>query len=292
MTLTAEPQAIVSLAPSNTEIVCARRRRSCRGRDRLRRLSAEVVDIDKAATMARSMSRPSSPPSPTWRSPRQPADALRGHRPAAHLGLSALVLNPSRSTRRPHIEFLGTAIAAGRGNGGGRDDGRTHRAVERPSPASSGRGPSTRRAFRGHHRHGRGGLVLRQPDPHSRRRAHHRDAPSTAIRSTTWRPPTPSRTRSERSPRRTPTPESVAVRPGWDVMTAAQDDRVVVVTEDVVIMRPGPRSWTASRRSLGYSTRSVADWPDARRGRTAAAVRDRGSHGWRSRWGAASSSSS
>lgn len=37
------------------------------------------------------------------------------------------------------------------------------------------------------------------------------------------------------------TPESVAARPGWGSMTAVADDRVLVITEDVVITRPGPR---------------------------------------------------
>jgi iron complex transport system substrate-binding protein len=37
------------------------------------------------------------------------------------------------------------------------------------------------------------------------------------------------------------TPESVAARPGWETMTAVAEDRVVVVREDVVITRPGPR---------------------------------------------------
>jgi iron complex transport system substrate-binding protein len=37
------------------------------------------------------------------------------------------------------------------------------------------------------------------------------------------------------------TPESVAARPGWETMTAVADQRVVVVREDVVITRPGPR---------------------------------------------------
>jgi len=37
------------------------------------------------------------------------------------------------------------------------------------------------------------------------------------------------------------TPESVAGRPGWETMTAVADGRVVVVREDVVITRPGPR---------------------------------------------------
>jgi len=35
--------------------------------------------------------------------------------------------------------------------------------------------------------------------------------------------------------------ESVAARAGWDSMTAVADGRVVVVTHDVVITRPGPR---------------------------------------------------
>jgi iron complex transport system substrate-binding protein len=39
----------------------------------------------------------------------------------------------------------------------------------------------------------------------------------------------------------TVTPESVAARPGWDTMTAVVEGRVVSVAEDVVITRPGPR---------------------------------------------------
>lgn len=37
------------------------------------------------------------------------------------------------------------------------------------------------------------------------------------------------------------TPDSVAARPGWAAMTAVQSGDVVVVTDDVVITRPGPR---------------------------------------------------
>ena len=37
------------------------------------------------------------------------------------------------------------------------------------------------------------------------------------------------------------TPESVAGRPGWGEMTAVQDGSIVVVLDDVVITRPGPR---------------------------------------------------
>ena len=37
------------------------------------------------------------------------------------------------------------------------------------------------------------------------------------------------------------TAESVAERPGWETMTAVEDGRVVVMAEDVVITRPGPR---------------------------------------------------
>ena len=37
------------------------------------------------------------------------------------------------------------------------------------------------------------------------------------------------------------TPESVAARPGWSAMSAVQNGRVVVMLEDPVITRPGPR---------------------------------------------------
>jgi cobalamin transport system substrate-binding protein len=37
------------------------------------------------------------------------------------------------------------------------------------------------------------------------------------------------------------TPETVAARPGWEGMTAVVDDRVEVMTADEVITRPGPR---------------------------------------------------
>jgi iron complex transport system substrate-binding protein len=37
------------------------------------------------------------------------------------------------------------------------------------------------------------------------------------------------------------TAESVAARPGWETMTAIADGRVVPVAEDIVITRPGPR---------------------------------------------------
>jgi iron complex transport system substrate-binding protein len=40
---------------------------------------------------------------------------------------------------------------------------------------------------------------------------------------------------------RSVTPETVAARPGWETMAAVQAGRVVPVTEDVVITRPGPR---------------------------------------------------
>jgi iron complex transport system substrate-binding protein len=37
------------------------------------------------------------------------------------------------------------------------------------------------------------------------------------------------------------TPETVAARPGWETMTAVAEGRVVAVSEDLVITRPGPR---------------------------------------------------
>lgn len=37
------------------------------------------------------------------------------------------------------------------------------------------------------------------------------------------------------------TPQSVAARPGWAEMTAVREGRIVVMTDDLVITRPGPR---------------------------------------------------
>jgi iron complex transport system substrate-binding protein len=37
------------------------------------------------------------------------------------------------------------------------------------------------------------------------------------------------------------TPASVTARPGWGEMTAVKDGRIVIVLDDVVITRPGPR---------------------------------------------------
>jgi iron complex transport system substrate-binding protein len=39
----------------------------------------------------------------------------------------------------------------------------------------------------------------------------------------------------------TVTPESVAARPGWGEMTAVRDGRILPMLEDVVVTRPGPR---------------------------------------------------
>jgi iron complex transport system substrate-binding protein len=37
------------------------------------------------------------------------------------------------------------------------------------------------------------------------------------------------------------TPESVVARPGWGELTAVREDRVIVFTDDLVVTRPGPR---------------------------------------------------
>jgi iron complex transport system substrate-binding protein len=52
-----------------------------------------------------------------------------------------------------------------------------------------------------------------------------------------------------------PTPEEVAARPGWEVMTAVADGAIIPV-EDVVITRPGPRL------PEGLRNLAAGIWPD------------------------------
>lgn len=58
-----------------------------------------------------------------------------------------------------------------------------------------------------------------------------------------------------------PTPEQVAARPGWDVMTALREDRVVTV-QDTEITRPGPRLSTGLR-NLAAAIRPDVTLPPA-----------------------------
>ena len=58
-----------------------------------------------------------------------------------------------------------------------------------------------------------------------------------------------------------PTPEQVAARPGWDVMTALREDRVVTV-QDTEITRPGPRLGTGLR-NLAAAIHPDASLPPA-----------------------------
>ncbi len=55
------------------------------------------------------------------------------------------------------------------------------------------------------------------------------------------------------------TPEIVKARPGWDVMTAVRNDRIVAV-DDIVITRPGPRL-TEGLRQLAAAIHPDADLP-------------------------------
>ena len=58
-----------------------------------------------------------------------------------------------------------------------------------------------------------------------------------------------------------PTPEQVAARPGWNVMTAVREDRVVTV-QDTEITRPGPRL-AVGLRNLAAAIRPDVTLPPA-----------------------------
>jgi iron complex transport system substrate-binding protein len=247
ITLTAEPQAIVSLAPSNTEIVCALD--AC---DRVVGVTdfddypPEVVDIDKVVTMAQVDVEAVVAAEPDLvlaagneLTPSAVIDQL------ADLGLSVLVLYPeSLDEVTADIELVGMAI--------GQQDEAT--AVVATMDA---RIAAVEAAIDGLERPrtfyevgvfegtiytaGEGSFLASLIDTAGGEPITG-DALSTAIEIEDLVAADPELILlGDATYDETITPESVAGRPGWDAMTAVADDRVVVVTEDVVITRPGPR---------------------------------------------------
>lgn len=247
VTLVAEPQRIVSLAPSNTEIVCAI--------DACERLvgvtdfddyPAEVVEIDKVVTMAQVDVEAVVATEPDLvlaagneLTPSAVIDQI------ADLGVPVLVLYPeSLDEVSADIQLVGMAV--------GRDDeaaaliedmatrvGAVEEAVadlERPRTfyeVSVFEGTiytAGESSFLASLIETAGGEPITG------------DALSTSIELEELVAADPELILlGDATYDSTITPESVAQRQGWEAMTAVGDGRVVVVTDDVVITRPGPR---------------------------------------------------
>jgi len=247
VTLEAEPQRFVSLAPSNTEIVCAID--AC---DRLVGVTdfddypADVVEIDKVVTMAQVDVEAVVAAEPDLvlaagneLTPTEIIDQI------ADLGVPVLVLYPeSLDEVSANIELVGMAV--GRDGEAAALVGEIASRVEAVEQAVADlERPRTfyevsvfegtiytagERSFLASLIETAGGEPVTG------------DALSTSIEleelvavdpelillgDATYDP--------------TITPETVAQRQGWETMTAVDDGRVVVVSEDVVITRPGPR---------------------------------------------------
>ena len=246
-TLAAEPDAIVSLAPSNTEIVCALG--AC---DRLVGVTdfddypAEVIEVDKVVTMAQVDVEAVVAAEPDLvlaagneLTPTAVIDQL------AELGLPVLVLYPeSLDEVGADILLVGTAI-------GRRDaaadlvedmDARVTAVEEAVAGLDRPRTFYEVSVFEGTIYTAGEGSFLASLIETAGGEPITGDALSTSIEIEDLVAADPELILlGDATYDETITPESVAARPGWDAMTAVADGRVVVVTDDVVITRPGPR---------------------------------------------------
>ncbi len=247
VTLEAEPQRIVSLAPSNTEIVCAID--AC---DRLVGVTdfddypAEVVEIDKVVTMAQVDVEAVVAAEPDLvlaagneLTPTAIIDQI------ADLGVPVLVLYPeSLDEVSANIEMVGMAV--GRDGEAAALVGEMATRVEAVEEAVADlERPRTfyevsvfegtiytagERSFLASLIETAGGEPVTG------------DALSTSIELEELVAADPELILlGDATYDPTITPETVAQRQGWETMTAVDDGRVVVVSEDVVITRPGPR---------------------------------------------------
>jgi len=247
VTLDAEPARIVSLAPSNTEIVCALD--AC---DRLVGVTdfddhpADVLGVDKVVTMAQVDVEAVIATEPDLvlaagneLTPTAIIDQL------TELGLTVMVLYPeSLAEVSADVELVGTAI-------GGQAEAAALVAdmaarVEAVKEAVAGlERPRTFyevSVFEGVIYTAGEGSFLADLIGTAGGDAITGDALSTSIEIEDLVAADPEVILlGDATYDDTITPESVAARPGWETMTAVADDRVVVVREDVVITRPGPR---------------------------------------------------
>lgn len=245
--LESEPARVVSLAPSNTEIVCALD--AC---DRLVGVTdfddypAEVAEIDKVVTMAQVDVEAVVAAEPDLvlaagneLTPTTVIDQL------ADLGLPVLVLYPQSLTEvTADIELVGTAL--------GRDDAARvlvdgmEARIEAVEEAVAGLdAPRTFYevgVFEGTIYTAGEGSFLASLIETAGGEPITGDALSTAIELEELVAADPELILlGDATYDPSITAESIAQRPGWETMTAVADGRVMVMTEDVVITRPGPR---------------------------------------------------
>lgn len=247
VTLVAEPQRIVSLAPSNTEIVCAI--------DACERLvgvtdfddyPAEVVEIDKVVTMAQVDVEAVVATEPDLvlaagneLTPSAVIDQI------ADLGVPVLVLYPeSLDEISADIQLVGMAV--------GRDDEaaaliedmatRVDAVEEAVADLERPRTFYEVSVFEGTIYTAGESSFLASLIETAGGEPITGDALSTSIELEELVAADPELILlGDATYDSTITPESVAQRQGWEAMTAVGDGRVEVVTDDVVITRPGPR---------------------------------------------------
>jgi iron complex transport system substrate-binding protein len=247
VSLAAEPQAIVSLAPSNTEIVCALD--AC---DRLVGVTdfddypPEVVDVDKVVTMAQVDVEAVVAAEPDLvlaagneLTPTSVIDQLAG------LGLPVLVLYPeSLDEVSADVELVGTAIGQ-QDEATALVDGMDERIAAVEEAVADLERPQTFyevSVFEGVIYTAGDGSFLAGLIDAAGGEPITGDALSTSIEIEDLVAADPELILlGDATYDETITPESVAARPGWDAMTAVEDGQVLVVTDDVVITRPGPR---------------------------------------------------
>lgn len=247
VTLDVAPARIVSLAPSNTEIVCALA--SCDllvGVTDFDDFPAEVIEIDKVVTMAQIDVEAVVAAEPDLvlaagneLTPTSVIDQL------AELGLPVLTLYPeSLDEVYADVELIGAAIDRTDEATGLVDEmrGRVEAVAEAVDGLERPRTFYEVSVFEGTIYTAGEGSFLASLIETAGGEPIVGDTLSTSIEIEDLVAADPELILlGDASYDPTITAESVAARPGWDAMSAVRDERVVGVTDDVVITRPGPR---------------------------------------------------
>lgn len=247
VTLDAAPARIVSLAPSNTEIVCALD--ACDllvGVTDFDDFPPEVVDIDKVVTMAQVDIEAVVAAEPDLvlaaGNELTPTTTIEG---LTELGLPVLTLYPeSLDEVYADIELIGAAIDRVEEATGLVDEmrGRVDAVVEAVDGLDRPRTFYEVSVFEGTIYTAGEGSFLASLIETAGGEPIVGDTLSTSIEVEDLVAADPELILlGDATYDPTITPDSVAARPGWGAMTAVRDGNVVVVTDDLVITRPGPR---------------------------------------------------